>query len=291
MKNSPLPLIVIGVIVAAIVSVEGGVGTDSGDATSTTTRSYIYRNEPAAISGNTQNTPSSNTSETPTKQASPYSKWVSLSSYKKSQFSSAPGDESITLSLSSRAPGPVTISGWQIWSVGTGNRATILQGTSYVHERNNLLTPIVLNPGEKAVIYSGNSPLETSFKYNMCLPYLRNTRNFPSSIGSRCPDPADVAFPLPFFDKGDECTDYIETLRSCEAPHYDSDFPDGISDTCADYVRSITGYDNCVELFKTDSKFFKKEWWVFLGKPSRMYATRGETILLFDENGILVDEY
>ena len=291
MKNSPVPLIIIVVLIAAIATVERNDGGTTnpfnyGDESS-------YNNDYYYPEDDTRRDEPHTDAQTNQKLESAYSKYITLGGFRDSRYEGAPGDEKITISLSNRAPEPVNITGWQIWSVATGNRATIPQGNYLYHKSGgNSLVPIILTPGQKVIVYSGTSPFEYSFIPNICMAYFSDTRDFPYGFPSRCPDPRDKAFPLPFYDRGNECRDYIESMPSCEVSYRDEDFYEpGLSDECRDYIRDITGYDNCVGLWQNDEDFYKNEWWVYLDKPSRMYGDRDEQILLFDERGILIDSY
>ncbi|PIR37244.1 MAG: hypothetical protein COV34_03415 [Candidatus Zambryskibacteria bacterium CG10_big_fil_rev_8_21_14_0_10_42_12] len=288
MKNSPLPIIGILIVIAAIATVERNdsvVDPFDRENGSEYTNDYYYpedderQEEPSIDAPTTQ------------KQESPYRAYVSLTDFTSSKYEGAPGEERVSISLSRRAPEPINITGWQIWSVATGNRATIGQGIYTYHQNGSTVVPVVLTPGQEARVYSGSSPFEYSFVPNICMAYLADTRDVPRGFPSRCPDPADKAFPLPFFDRGNECRDYIETMASCEAPSRDDDFDAALTRECRAYIREITGYENCVRLWQNDEDFYEDEWWIYLEKPSRMYGDRDEQILLFDERGILVDSY
>lgn len=288
MKN-PTTLIILLIAVAAVLSVESNDGevfnplpggTISG--TSTPYRSYEYQSSSSEFHDN----------ESTQQKFSPYRRLVTLSNFTRSRYESAPGNENITISLSHSAEKPVNITGWQIWSVGTGSRGTIGQGTLYPQiNGTGPRVPIVLQPRERAYIYTGRSPLEISFKPNICMGYLTDIRDFPRGVSRTCPDPEDSLLPLPFFDRDNECEEFIEDLSRCEVPYYDSDFPDTVSRQCQNYITSRLGYNECVVLWQNDEDFFLRDWIVYLGHSAKMYKDRNEKILLFDENGLLVDEY
>lgn len=295
MKSSnATPLIIVFIIVAAILSVESGDGTvfnplPGGNISSTSTpnnpRNPYPQNTSGGSSNNTSIPPQNETEE------SAYKRHIRLENRTRSVYSGAPGNESITIALSRSADKPVHITSWQIWSVATGNRRTIGQGSLYPQSNGNSpLVPIILEPGERAVVYSGTSPVKTSFKPNICLSYLNTFNNFPRGVGTRCPDPEDVLLPLPFFDRNDECQDFIERMPSCKIPR-DDDFPLGITKECKSHIQNGVGYDNCVDLRARDEDFFLRDWFVYFDSPSKLYKDRDEKILLFDEKGLLVDSY
>lgn len=288
MKSNPTPLIIIFVIAAAIFMVE----TDGGPIFEPLPSTEISSNSGTQNQNvNNSNTPIGTTPpNTKVKQESEYERWVNIQNKTRSRYDGAAGEESITISVSHSAPKPIDISEWQIWSVATGNRATIGKGLLYPQENGGgLLSPIILNPGEEAIVYTGLSPLKYSFKQNICFGYMEKQFNS-YRINNQCPYLEDAALPLPFFDRRDECKEFIERLPQCEVPNKDADYPDGISEQCQNHIESLVGYDNCMNYWRNNENFLYEDWFVYLNRTGKMYRDRNEKILLFDERGILVDE-
>jgi hypothetical protein len=95
---------------------------------------------------------------------------VTMSHSVRSAGSSNPQQEYLQLSVSSRADGPISISGWRVVSDVSGNGAVIPQGTEVPRSGTiNASQPIVLQPGDRAIITSGRSPIGASFRENVCI--------------------------------------------------------------------------------------------------------------------------
>ncbi len=286
MKSNPTPLIIIFVIAAAIFMVENDGGPIFEPLPSTEISSGGTQNQNSNNSNTSTGTTPPNTE---VKQESEYRRWINIQNRTRSRFEGAPGEESITIALSYSAPGPVDISKWQIWSVSTGNKAIIGNGLLYPKENGDgELYPIILYPGERAIVYTYVSPLQYSYKPNICFGYLN--KNFPYHVARQCPYLEYSALPLPFFDRGNECRDFIENLPICDTPSDDEDYPAGITSQCQNYVESLVGYDNCVAHWNNNENFHTGNWIVHLNRTGKMYNDKNEKILLFDEKGLLVDE-
>jgi hypothetical protein len=148
----------------------------------------------------------------------------------------------------------------------------------------NLQEPIFLQPGEKAIVVTGVSPIGTSFRLNKCTGYFEQFQDFIPSLPKQCPYPEDEDLPA---NLNDNCLDYIEKLPRCEA-HIKA-IPPGLSASCQNYINEKINYNTCVEIHKNDSDFYKLEWRIYLGRSEELWKNKRETITLYDENGKIVD--
>lgn len=197
-----------------------------------------------------------------------------------------PQKEYIEINVNSDAKNPINISKWKLKGklgldiiIGDG---TLLPLPPYPPTKQN----IVLNPGDRAYIVTGKSPLDASFKINKCLGYITQTQTFYPSIYKECPYAKDENLPN---NLKDACLDYIDDISRCETP---TTFPFVISNdmTCREYLTTKVNYKGCIDAHRADKDFYKNEWRIYLGRNEEMWKQSRETTTLYDENGKVVDE-
>lgn len=168
------------------------------------------------------------------------------------------------------------------------------------------LQPIKLAPGEKAVVVSGYVPdfggYSGSFRSNICLGYLEDEDDkFTPQLENQCPDP-EIEPGIEFID--DECREFVADMQRCHTPRFRSyteegdrrrntpsvDNISGFSSSCRSYLREHYSYGGCVKNHMYDKDFYGSEWRVYLNRPWEMWAKGEETISLFDDRGLLVDQ-
>ncbi len=90
----------------------------------------------------------------------------------------------------------------------------------------------------------------------------------------------------------DECYDYLRTLSRCEDPEkYDKKrFDETLTSQCKAFIRPRLNYAGCVATEQNKSTFNTKTWRIFLGKDRELWAKSRETITLYDQNGLIVDQ-
>jgi len=162
------------------------------------------------------------------------------------------------------------------------NKASKLPLTGMV----NVETPFFLNPGEKAIITSGRSPIGVSFQVNKCSGYLEQFQYFSPPLPADCPSPASDIY-INNQSLGQTCGSYISTLPRCEI--YTAEVPSGLSAECVSYIRNTINYNSCVELHKNEFDFFKPEWRIYLGRNIELWENENDLIRLYDHTGSLVD--
>ncbi len=213
---------------------------------------------------------------------------------------------------------PVNITGYRLengksarsYAVGsqylhyTSDVGVIPQGTKIVSpDGKSHLENIVLNRGEKAVVITGGpgnltSFVLNSFKENSCTGYLEETYQFPSGLEKSCIRPSNE---VGYESLDNSCRRYIDSMRSCHTPKYGGrdndgevcrdciDGTPGLSSMCIAYVKSHFSYEGCLANHIGDKNFEGKTWYVYLHRPWEMWSNEEETISLFDQNNVLID--
>ena len=144
---------------------------------------------------------------------------------------------------------------------------------------------ILLNPGDKAIIVTGQSPIGTSFLINKCIGYLSQMQNFIPALARNCPDPVkDEMLPASLDNK---CIDYItREFKLCTA--YIA-LAAELSSSCKEYINERINYNGCARWHKRDFDFYKPEYRVYLKRSSELWNNDHEKIILYDENGEIID--
>ncbi len=176
-------------------------------------------------------------------EASPYRGQVTVSGAGGASATD-PDQEYVTIRASGTEP--VTISGWKVISGASGRGETIPQGARLPRRSQvNDLAPIVLQPGEEAVIVTGDSPIGDSFKENMCVGYLAQRQSIVPSIQMSCPAASDE-FERYYAGnklKDDACYSLIQSTPSCKTPS-DSG---RLSSACTALIDNHLDYNGCVD--------------------------------------------
>ena len=222
------------------------------------------------------------------------------------------------ITIDNRGKSPASITNWYLkngkdkraYDIGgqlkyfPADTATIGQGVIFISPSgHNIFQNIVLEPGEKAVITTGSVGSQTpykivSFKENICSGYLQSLEEytFTPQLTQNCPKPRNE---LGVDSLDTECRKFIEGLRSCRTPEFDTRDSDGeicrncvngkpLSSACVAFVKSHFSYDGCIANHVNDKNFSGTTWRVFLNHGWEMWAKEYETIELFDQFGRLV---
>jgi len=222
---------------------------------------------------------------------SPYRDMVSISHYVSGAGSAFPINESLEVSVRQNAGIPVDLSGWVLMSDATGNVATIPGGTEVpISGVVNAMQNIVLDPGERATIISGRSPIGTSFRENKCIGYLSAFQHFSPSLPQNCPLPSEelALFYGAGYLRDNVCIDYVHTLSRCKVV---LSLPTTISSACQNFVVKYLNYNGCVDAHKNDADFEGDTWRIYLGRFSALWRTKYEIVKFLDINGKTVDAF
>lgn len=252
--------------------------------------------------------------------ASPYQGQIQLA--RGNVYADRASEEYIVLSATRRATEAISITGWtlrngrdQLLKLNPNKSdfvnqasasATIPQGALVFDPAGrHLVGPIILNPGERAYVISGSGrsygeyPATVSFKTNKCLGYIEDANRYdlvPRLSSWGCPQPEDE---LGAERLAEPCYSLIRRLPSCQAPKItrprdaDGTLVNGQSGWptfCRQLVERELNYPSCVARHAADPDFLGEEWRVFLGARYELWASRRETISLFDNYGRLVDQ-
>lgn len=224
-------------------------------------------------------------------EASPYRGAVSLGRYVSDAGSSNPGNERIELRAAQNAGAPVDLSGWRLSSDVSGTSAVLPRGVDVpVSGVVNPLQDIVLRPGERAIVVSGQPPIGASFRENKCIGYLGTFQNFSPRLPQNCPIPVDEL--ASFYGTSSlhdpACVDYVETLPRCQtviAP------PASASSACQNFLTTYLHYNGCVNAHRHDIDFDGDTWRIYLGRTGSMWRSRYEIVKLLDAKEKTVDAF
>lgn len=221
---------------------------------------------------------------------SSYRGQLTLDHYISGAGSANPGSEYVTLSLSSSAKAPVTISGWSLESDASGAASTIPAGTEVpLSGTIQALQQITLRPGDRAIIVSGSSPIGASFRENKCIGYFAQYQSFAPQLSNNCPAPTDeMQRYYTQYIRDTSCINYVHTLSACTLQITP---PAGVSTACANFLTQYLSYNGCVSAHQNDTNFKGTTWRVYLGRTTALWRTRYEVVKLIDNNGKTVDAF
>lgn len=178
----------------------------------------------------------------------------------------------------------VDISGWSLQSALTGARAYIPLGASFFQLGElNAQTEIELDPGGVAIVTTGESPVGTSFRENICSGYLETLQQYTPPIETQCPSPSNAAAQASQY--GQACADYVSSIPFCTFPQNP---PAGLSAQCQSFVQTQFSYNGCVAENQGDSDFSSNDWRVYLDVPRALWNDNHDTIRLLDSSGEVV---
>lgn len=261
--------------------------------------------------GSGNSTPSSGeangSSNVPVKD-SPYAGIITLSSGD-AESSYQPDDEYIELYNTGQSS--VDISGWTLENAygnrpiqTTGNQAvnvapeqvTIPNGTNFLDPSGDfVVSPIVLAPGDNAIVTTGGPfisysfKISESFRVNECAGYLNYTYPFYPQINDDCPLPKDETG---INSITNVCYDYVRDIPTCYDPAVQdkTNLKDNFQQNCIDYIDAHFNYAACVANHENDASFNEPTWRIFLGLNHELWHEPDDSIKLFDSKGRLVDE-
>ncbi len=226
--------------------------------------------------------------------ASAYRAVVSLSGYVSSASSTDARSEYVELSVRSDAPSSVDITGWKLVSGASGHSARIPSGTAVPTSGIvNSTADIVLGPGERAIISSGESPVGASFRENKCIGYFGSFQSFTPALPQQCPTAASeltTFYGRPYIHDP-SCIDYADTLSSCRVPTRAGSAK--LTETCQDFLETYLNYNGCLLHHRNDADFDGHTWRIYLGRDSDepLWRTRHEVVELLDRDGRTVDTF
>jgi len=199
-----------------------------------------------------------------------------------------PQNEYLIISLEATAPKNVVLTNFQI--VGSeGETMTIPRGAPrFVQGKISTAEPIVMAPGDVAILVSGVSPLGVSFRLNACSGYLEQFQDFTPPLRATCPSPVDFSSNTSV-TPDQSCVQFAASMPTCTVPiALETPGLKEQSSSCRQYLDERASYNGCVEAHKGDGNFDGREWRIYLGSASELWQ-KGEVIELRDESGLIVD--
>jgi hypothetical protein len=240
------------------------------------------QNSKNANSGPFLKSPIDNTSSLSTNSS--YKNKVTLSS----SYDGRTGDvsrEYVVIEASSDNSSKINITGWKLQNKA-GETVTINQGVLLPQiNQQNTFGNIYLDPGDRAYISTGRSPLGFSFKINKCTGYFNQQLPFYPTLPNECPNPFNgESFPSYLDNK---CLDFLsQNTQACSAY---TNYPPDLSGNCRNFISDQLNYQSCVNNNSGNSNFYGHEWRVFLGRTTEMWNDEGDVVTLKDAKGIIVD--
>lgn len=199
--------------------------------------------------------------------------------------------EYLIITASTRNERAINITDWAVESYVTERRRWIEEGVRvYVRGRINKKNPIWLEPGERAYIITGDSPVGLSFHENICTGYLTNHQDFIPRLSRACPRPFDEMDDFADIRLDDDsCWEFVEDIRRCEVPVEEEIEDADLSRNCERFVEREFGYNACVENHRFDPYFDEGDWYIYLDREEEMWRPEREIIKLTDRERRTVD--
>ncbi len=201
-----------------------------------------------------------------------------------------PNKEQITLVNKSNTS--VNILGWSL--TGRNNNKHVLP-TIAIKPFNPSNNPIVLPPNVYLDIFTGMNPVSNlagGFRLNKCIGYLNNIYNINPPVNpDNCPLPSreDIE-PFTF-----ECQKFmLQRTSNCKSDYsiVELQQADILNDApCIEYINKHLNYHGCVQDYQFDSNFYLNDWRLYLGYSRDIWQNLGESIVLRDQNDMLVDTF
>lgn len=146
---------------------------------------------------------------------------------------------------------------------------------------------VSLKKGDYLVIYSGKSATNQNFRLNKCMGYLNNTYTFSPSLPNNCPSFDRTAL-LNFSGR---CQSFVYSIGTCREPSSNekNQFTAPEDGPCNTFLNTLN-YGGCYSAHRYENDFFSNEWRAWVDQQFS-FDREHDRILLYDRQGLLVDEY
>lgn len=203
--------------------------------------------------------------------------------------STNPNQEYATIRVSDNSTSTIQVTGWTLKSLSTGNQVAIPKGTYlFFTGMMNTEDNIFLVGGDTLYLVTGTSPTGANFKANKCSGYLGQYQTFVPYLSASCPAPRDEDLSsIPNLVINDACFDFINSMSSCKTQT--DPLPPTWSAECTNFIYNKINYPSCINTHRNDKDFYQKEWRVYLKRSESIWKDRRETIVLYDNEGKIVD--
>lgn len=234
------------------------------------------QNQYSSLQTQAQNTSSDGT-------PSPYRGTVTLSA------GTAAERDNEYIEIAARGSASVSLQGWSLRSMLSGARFYLpLAASPFILGTVNTVTPSVLDHEGNAIVYSGRSPIGTSFRENRCTGYLAQLQSFEPSLANACPNPSEL-MPMTADNMqryGSDCVDYLRGLPQCTFP---DNLPMSLSPACRIYIANTFSYNGCVNAYAGSTSFKRDTWRLYLNAAGELWSNDHDVIRLLDAEGRTVD--
>lgn len=232
-------------------------------------RQSIQQQNPSAPAGGTSSSPAG---------SSPYKGKIVISSL----YGSSPAASGEYLELKNRsAKDKIMI---------TGFRVENSQHTSFMLPQGYELpgfapapSPIVLKPGDRALISIGRQERQINFRENICTGYFDEFSDFSPSLDHSCPR----IEPTRSVSYTDQCILLIERTSACRTARIDT----FVGPACEAFVDAHQNYAGCVADSRDRADFYLRRWRIWMQFDQQFFRDLVERVILRDQNGRVVDEY
>lgn len=217
-------------------------------------------------------------------QLSPYYKQIKISSVYRSTYGGS--YQQITLSAYSLAE-PINLNGWFLKT----NKSSLGSLAKMVNDYHpyGLMSEedLILKNNDQLYIFDSQGPLRLNLRLNKCTGFLNNNYDFRPKLPNNCPA-ADRKEIVSFSGR---CQSFILSLTSCQVPKPGdfNAFSQPEDTACRAFLDKIN-YGGCYFKHRSDADFFSRDVRVWLNQPF-MFDAQHDRVLLFDRNGLLVDQY
>jgi hypothetical protein len=220
---------------------------------------------------------------------SPYRGLVTISHNTGSLANQDPKEQYIELRTSRNATSGVDITGWRLISTATTTSLGLPQGTKVPTVGDiNPTAHIILEPGDTAIVSTGDSPIGVSFEENACTGYLGHLQQFSPTLDNSCPRPVDE-FNRYFSGnalRDENCYNLMNTTPQCTVP---DDRKPRLSSYCFDMIDHYLNYNGCVNIHRNDVEFESGTWRIYLNQDKSIWKPSRDAIRLVDTQGRTVD--
>jgi len=174
----------------------------------------------------------------------------------------------------------INVTGWQIRAKYGGiyvPRAVVVYPAVGIPKESD----IILEKGQRLVLYTTISPIGVNLRMNRCIGYLNNTIRFSPSLPRQCPKP-DVGILRNF---SSQCENYARSIGTCQVPLTNPPIPN-YDYQCREYLSQFN-YKDCVSKLWGGSSFLLSEYRAWVGT---IFLDRShDRVQLLDSQGLVVD--
>ena len=174
----------------------------------------------------------------------------------------------------------INVTGWQIRGKYGGvyvPRVVVVYPAVGIPKESD----IIMEKGQRLVLYTTISPIGVNLRLNRCIGYLNNTIKFSPSLPRQCPKP-DVSI---LRNYSSQCENYARSIGTCQVPSTNPPIPN-YDYQCREYLSQFN-YKDCVgKLWGTDN-FLLSDYRAWIGT---VFLDRShDRVQLLDSQGLVVD--